>query len=159
MTDPISRFYEDYPDFKYTYSRNDGWRQKRAFHALAAKQEWSREDRAIAFRRYQEAWAAVMDQEFSGTGLADYQTLCRQLEITPIPDSINGCKQQLRGVNVNIIDLVQYRRDERANRYAEKPFMFENEEDLKRYSDEEDKICPLEGARSGMLRALLKKFD
>jgi|SRR5579862_972384 len=159
MTDPISKFYEDYPDFKYIYSHNDDWRQIRAFHALAQSQRWSRQDRAVEFRRYQATWAALMEQEFSETDLADYQTLCRHLDITPIPDSKNECKRRLKEVNVNIVDLVQYRRDKRAGRYAEKPIIFESEEDLKEYSEKEDKIYPLESARSDMLRVLLKKFE
>ncbi|KAK0515346.1 hypothetical protein JMJ35_002725 [Cladonia borealis] len=42
--------------------------------------------------------------------LEDWQVLCQELRVSPIPASITQCKKALHKVHVNIIDLIDSRR-------------------------------------------------
>jgi hypothetical protein len=63
----------------------------------------------------------------------------------------------LSKVWVNIIDLVQYRRDERAGRSTEPVEVFNTFEKFAKYTKDADKWYPSGSANGEMLKMLLKQ--
>jgi hypothetical protein len=91
--------------------------------------------------------------------LSHYQTLCEDLDIYPIPETITACKTALKAVYVNIVDLVQYRRERRNGTINETVRRFGSLEQLKDYSSQNQKWYPKATAKAEMLRVLLKILD
>jgi hypothetical protein len=149
--DAIDGYFAKFPQFRYT--RTTDWRQLGPFNALAKYQSWTKEKKKIEFRRLKQAWTKVVEREFGDSSLGHYQSLCEDLDIDPIPETISECKGELRDVFVNIVDLMQYRRDRRK---GQKPERFDNLEELKEYSQDCGKYYPKESAKAEMLRELLK---
>jgi len=98
----------------------------------------------------------IVENEFQGSTLQHYQGLCQDLRIRNVPETVPECKEMLKGVFVNIVDLVQYRRDRDRGVVARKPRKFGSLEALRRYSEEESKYYPKDNAKSEMLRELLQ---
>ena len=134
------------------------WRQIGPFNALAEQNDWDEYRRELEFIDLKMSWTGVAEGEFEQTKLEHYQALCRDLHIR-VRESIIRCKEELRGVNVNIVDLVQYRRDRRAGRYNPGVTLFDTVQELKKYSLREAKFYPVDTAKSDMLRELLKDFS
>jgi len=149
--DPIDEFFARFSTFHYLPTKE--WRQLAPFNDLADQEQWSKEKRKQEFRRLQRAWRKAVESEFEGSSISHYRSLCEDLEIDPIPSTVGACKQELRTVFVNIVDLMQYRRDRRRGR---KPERFDNLEQLKQYSSDHGKYYPKESAKAEMLRELLK---
>lgn len=97
-----------------------------------------------------------MESEFSGFSLSHYQSLCEDLDITPIPKTVGECKALLRGVFVNIVDLMQYRTDRHRRRAARKPEKFRTLRQLRKYCQETGKYYSKKEAKAETLRVLLK---
>ena len=155
MSDPIANYFARYPTFNYHYSHADDWRQISAFNALGTRLGWDQTRRnGTEFPDLKEAWAEAVEQEFAESGLDHYQTLCEDLGLEP-GDSIRDCKRVLSGVYVNIVDLIQFRKDKRANRNPTPLQLFESDEELKDYTRKSKKWCPVETARAGILLVLL----
>ena len=151
---PIQQFFARYRSFNYRPSAD--WRQLGPFNALAKHYKWSDERRKKEFRRLKSAWTQAVESEFSGSSLSHYQSLCRDLDIKPIPDTLCECKAALKGVFVNIVDLMQYRTDRQKRRFTGKPQKFQTLKRLKEYSLEKGKYYRKEDAKAEMLRELLK---
>jgi hypothetical protein len=148
--DTIAEYFAEFPLFRYR--PNTDWRQLRSFNALAKQQGWTQEERDIEFRRLQGAWTGVVESEFGGSSLEHYQSLCEDLDIDPIPGSISECKSELKAVFVNIVDLMQYRRNGKEGGAKR----FHNLKGLKKYSQQYGKYYPKETAKAEMLQKLLK---
>jgi len=156
MADPIiANFLSQYPGYTYNYSRNDDWRQVKAFNAMAYILEWSQERRQREYQNFKDTWVEVAEQEFEGDSLEHFTSLCEDLKIDP-GQSIRACKEKLRAVNVNLVDLIQYRKEKRAGSNPPPVRIFDSAEELMEYSEKEKKTLPAEAARAGMLRVLLK---
>src|SRR5271154_3813356 len=125
---PIKEFFARYRSFKYRPSSD--WRQLGPFNALAKHYKWSDERRKKEFKRFKRTRTRDVESEFSGSSLSHYQSLCKDLDIKPIPDTVSECKVQLKEVYVNIVDLMQYRPDHRKRRFARKPRKFRTLEQL-----------------------------
>jgi len=97
-----------------------------------------------------------VESEFSGSTLSHYQSLCEDLDITPIPGTVRECKAVLRKIFVNIVDLMQYRMDRQSRRAARKPEKFRNLGQLKNYCLKTEKYYGKKEAKAEMLRELLK---
>src|SRR5216110_1793386 len=106
--DPIEAFFAQYPSFVYQPSSD--WRQVGPFNALARHCGWSKTRRKSEFKSFKRTWIRVVESEFSGSSLLHYQSLCEDLDITPIPSTMEECKSVLKGIFVNIVDLMQYRK-------------------------------------------------
>lgn len=158
MSDPIDSYFERYPDFDYHHSTTD-WRQIGAFNALAAHLRWNKDRRQAEWDEFKSLWTSVVEREFQESSLDHYQSLCEDLGIDPIPESTTACKRELSQVYVNIVDLVQYRKDKRAGRFAEPPQLFDSLEELSEYSISSRKWYPRQNAKAEMLRELLKVLD
>lgn len=154
MDNSIAQYFARYPEFDYRPSRD--WRQIGPFNALAKFKDWDQDRRTIEFAELKASWIPVVEREYAESSLTHYQNLCRDLDIDPIPETVNECKRQLKGVFVNIVDLTQYRRDIRAGERARKPTLFRSLRALRDYSTAQQKWYPPETAKSEMLRELLK---
>jgi hypothetical protein len=94
--------------------------------------------------------------EFSGSSISHYQSVCEDLDVTPIPQNVEECKAVLRRSFVNIVDLMQYRADRKGRRVATKPRKFRTLNELKQYSRSSGKYYAKEEAKAEMLRELLR---
>lgn len=154
--DPIEAFFSRYPSFNYHPS--DDWRQLGPFNALAAHCGWSRDYRKIQLKHFKQRWTQVVESEFSDSSLTHYQSVCSDLDISPIPETVEGCKDELREVFVNIVDLMQYRKDRQMGLPGKKPTKFRTLAKLKNYSASTEKYYPRMEAKAQMLRELLKEL-
>jgi hypothetical protein len=154
MSDPIAEFFAQYPNFAFHPGRD--WRQIDAFNSLAEQQEWHGTERENKWEEFRNCWTNVVEHEFTECRIEHYQNLCRDLGLEPVPDSIRMCKRELKRVHVNIVDLMQYRRDRREGRNPARPQLFATAQELEDYTRRERKYYPLQNARAEMLRVLLK---
>lgn len=154
--DPIKAYFTQYPSFKYRPSAD--WRQLSAFHGLAKHCRWSEKRREKQFRLFTRTWTQAVETEFGGSSISHYQSLCSDLDISPIPDTVGECKTELREVFVNIVDLMQYRKDRQMGRKTRKPRKFTTLEQLSEYSHNSrpKKLYDKNEAKAEMLRELLK---
>jgi hypothetical protein len=152
--DPIEAFFERHPSFNY--GRSQDWRQLDRFEALAEHCGWRQKKRKYEERKLKQAWTQVVESEFSGSTISHYQSLCQDLNISPIPATVPECKNELREVFVNIVDLVQYRRECQMGLRAKKPRIFNSLQGLRDYSESKEKYYPRKDAKAEMLRELLK---
>lgn len=161
MADTISEYFEEFRRyFPYVRGETKDWRKIDLFNSLAQAMGWDARDpeRKTQYDRFKRSWVGVVEAEFAGNSLSDYQQLCRELSIGPIPGSIPECIERLSTVYVNIVDLVQYRKDKRARRYTEPLQWFDTQEELENYTKESRKWYPSGNANGEMLRVLLKQF-
>src|SRR5579859_820850 len=154
MSDAIAEYFAQYPS--YSYVPGPDWRQIGAFNALAKELKWGQDERKRQFEVFKVTWTEVVEREFEDSSLEHYQTLCGDLNMYPIPDTVAECKAELKGVYVNIVDLVQYRKDRKAGRRYTRPRQFRNLKELSDYSNDEKKWYPVESAKAEMLKELLK---
>jgi len=155
MTDPIARYFDAFSLFNFV--REDDWRQRTQFNALATQRQWDQARREREYRQLKRAWTELVEEEFGGEKtLENYQALCEELGIDPPPDTIRGCKEELKKVHVNIIDLMQARWNIRMGRPAGHVPTFDTAAEAKAYAAQENKYYPIEGARGEVLRALLR---
>jgi len=152
--DPIAAYFARFPFFNYRPSSD--WRQLGPFNALANRCKWSKGSRKTEFIRFKETWTSVVETEFRGSSLSHYQGVCSDLDITPLPCSVEDCKAKLREVFVNIVDLMQYRMDRQRGMPGQKPRKFRTLKQLSEYSREHGKYYNKEEAKAEMLRELLK---
>ena len=157
MTDPFAEYFGKYPSFNYIPEPD--WRQKVPFNALAEELDWSQEFRTREYEKFKDIWRQAVDGEFAETDLERYQNLCGQLGVLPIPESIKECKRRLYFVHVNIVDLMQYRRDVTLGLKPEPLKVFRTVEELKEYTKREKKFCPVDTAKAKLLRPLLKPMS
>ena len=155
MADPIADFFANYPEFSYRPSRD--WTHYQVFQALHYHLRWSQADRALALGKLHQAWATVAKQEFPGDTYEHYRTILEQLGFDEIPNSVEGCQAELRQVNVNIVDLIQYRKDKRAGLNPPRPQLFTTVHELRDYSRKNGKSFPVVGAKAAVLGILLRE--
>src|SRR5438270_34909 len=154
QSDAIETYFARFPSFTYIPSAD--WRQLRAFYDLADHFGWDDKRKRSERAKLKAAWVGIVENEFQGSTLQQYQGLCQDLGIRNVPETVAECKEMLRGVFVNIVDLVHYRRDRDRGVRARRPPKFGNLEGLRRYSEEERKYYPKDNAKSEMLRELLQ---
>src|SRR5579859_4305286 len=145
-SDPIKTYFARFPSF--TYIPSTDWRQLRAFYDLADHFGWDHKRKRSELAKLKAAWVGIVENEFQGSTLQHYQGLCQDLRIKNVPETVPECKEILKGVFVNIVDLVQYRRDRDRGVIARKPRKFGSLEALRRYSEEERKYYPKDNAKS-----------
>jgi hypothetical protein len=159
MAHPIFAYFAEYPNYPFWPSKKD-WRQIGAFNGLAGDQEWDQTHRRpLEFSKLQETWQVFVEAEFSGNTLADYQRLCRELLINPIPYTIDDCKEKLSSVHVNIVDLVQFRVATDNGWPATPPTRFETSQELEEYTKKEKKKIPIWYARAEILKVLFRNIS
>jgi hypothetical protein len=115
--DPIESYFSRFSSL--WHRRTNDWRQLQRFNSLAKRERGNKAKRNAQYKRLQQAWTEAVESEFG------------DLQINRIPETVAECKSQLRAVFVNIVDLVEYRKNGRRSR---KPKRFENLKHLKKYS-------------------------
>ncbi|KAL2044971.1 hypothetical protein N7G274_002746 [Stereocaulon virgatum] len=89
----------------------------------------------------------------SSRKLDDWQALCEELRVDSIPNSITKCKKKLNKVHVNLVDLINCRRQHTEVR------IFKTHKALVTYTRATDKIFPKTKAKAdGLLQILLRKI-
>ncbi|KIM27376.1 hypothetical protein M408DRAFT_330080 [Serendipita vermifera MAFF 305830] len=126
------------------------------FVRLSQQQNWDGKDKMKASARQKE-WGKCFRSEFSqhygqdASSLSGWQSLCNEVGLDPIPQSVEACKMALKGkVWVNIVDLVDCRRT------GTKVKCHETRGHLRHYTKFNKKIFPkVEAKKNGFLTALL----
>ncbi|KAF2400464.1 hypothetical protein EJ06DRAFT_556766 [Trichodelitschia bisporula] len=101
--------------------------------------------------RYTAHFGGQLEKLYQKAGkLAGLQELCLDVGIDPAPNSITKCRQALKGVNVNIYDLVQFKL------FGGHLLQFDSKKLLAANAKKKGKIFPKELAKeNGILSALL----
>lgn len=153
------------------------------FGQLALKNQWTdgskqfRKQRGEFFtKRFEEEWSEIVyapDENEDEDGdsvqgvdiskvfkLSQWQNLCNELGIDPVPSTITQCTKALKEIHVNIFDFLEARH--RNNHEGDGTILvrrFPTAKALGKYSSANDKIYPREKAkRAGALKALLNVF-
>ncbi|TIA37854.1 hypothetical protein D6C79_07980 [Aureobasidium pullulans] len=126
---------------------------KKEFDRLAQQQNWPKEV-AERFRAvcYEDELADFSVAQGLTTPLKKLQMLCAELCVEDIPPSINKCKEALNKVKVNLVDLMNARRQGKQVR------IFESYKDLSKYTRKKKMYCPKQAAKSEGIRVLLKRM-
>ena len=122
---------------------------------MATQLKWDQERRNQELRRFQGLWTEIAEEEFAGEFHEQYRLLCSNLSIDPVHGSMNEIKKHLREIHVNLVDLIDYRL---GGRNGQPPTLFRTGEELKSYTESENKKLPIQNARAKLLRMLLKDF-
>ncbi|KAF5364730.1 hypothetical protein D9757_012483 [Collybiopsis confluens] len=121
---------------------------------------WDHEDpeRNVALDRVRDAIAEQFNM-FFGSDVNDlnaWNNLFRALRIVEVPDTIDQCKKAIRGIHVNICDLVDYSLN---TGYNSEPKIFDTENELAECSRASGKIYPRDNAYAGgLLKFLLREI-
>ncbi|KAJ1309478.1 hypothetical protein OPQ81_006253 [Rhizoctonia solani] len=147
-------FFEKYPLFDYDSSKP----VMSEFYRMCDQFGWERDDEERDEARDDLKEALV--QEFNtiyGTdqeSIVAWQSLCRVLNLSNVPDQLEPCRQLVKSMHVNIVDLV----DTPATRQPVTHFA--SEEALSIYTRSTGKYFPKESAYAGgLLRYLLRHID
>ncbi|KAI0657188.1 hypothetical protein C8Q70DRAFT_919967 [Cubamyces menziesii] len=124
------------------------------FRRLALASGWGRKSARYKNER-QKFYGLAVAQDFSAfwgsteSRLTAWQDLCCHLGVDEVPTSIKGCKEALRPVHVNLIDLVD------SKRQNTKPKTFATETACANYTRRTGKIFPKARAKAN---PLLRQF-
>ncbi|THW23112.1 hypothetical protein D6C86_02026 [Aureobasidium pullulans] len=142
-------FFELFPSFEPDRKASI----KKEFDRLAKQQNWPKEV-AERFRAvcYEDELADFSVAQGLTTPLKKLQMLCAELCVDDIPPSINKCKEALNKVKVNLVDLMNARRQGKQVR------IFESYKTLSKYTRKKKMYCPKQAAKSEGIRVLLKRM-
>ncbi|RDB30243.1 hypothetical protein Hypma_007080 [Hypsizygus marmoreus] len=143
----LVEFFDNYSLF--TYDPTDSATSE--FYRMCDLYDWDEEEKGDAKENFRDA----LVQQFNATygtdenDLDSWHTLCTVLDITPLPEDLDACREAVRGTYVNLVDLVDQRHIE----------LFSDEQALSEYTKEEGKFFPKENAKAGgLLRYLLRQI-
>ncbi|KAI5864713.1 hypothetical protein GGS23DRAFT_595422 [Durotheca rogersii] len=149
----IDAFFAQFPSFPYDRKGQI----MTEFRRLCKHQGWGHdsEEKETALKELRAAIAMEFGTIY-GTdpkSLTAWQLLCDTVRISPVPDTVKDCRKKIRGVHVNLVDLVH------GGRTDSPVQVFESLEKLRKYSKRGHKIFPLEEAKEeGLLKHLLRKI-
>ncbi|KAJ6448436.1 hypothetical protein C8R45DRAFT_1046199 [Mycena sanguinolenta] len=150
---PLELFFANYPNFDY----DPALPVSAQYGALCRLYGFYRgnPDAEAAYKGYQHALTQAF-RTFYGTDvddLATLQSLCRVLEVIPIPQTVLDCQMALRQVHVNIVDLIDWAK---GDSNAQPPKRFDTRKELAEYTCETCKFFRLENAEDTLLEFLLR---
>ncbi|KAI0355124.1 hypothetical protein OH77DRAFT_1403657 [Trametes cingulata] len=124
------------------------------FRRFAHANGWGKKSARYKRERRNFYASAVIEDFTSFWGSSDsrlqaWQELCRHLGLTTIPTSIRGCKKALKPIHVNLIDLVDSKRQNTT------PEIFPSEDALAAYIRRTGKIFMKDRAKAN---PLLRQF-
>ncbi|KAF2844096.1 hypothetical protein T440DRAFT_527865, partial [Plenodomus tracheiphilus IPT5] len=149
--DAISRFFSQYPTFAY----DEGRGLAEEFYRMCDFFDWHRDDekRKEARQAFKDAMVIRFNGLY-GTDVADLENwhkLCTAVCIEPLPATISECKERIKDVHVNLVDLV----DSSALDIE----LFACLDELREYTIETGKFFPKESAYAGgVLKFLLREI-
>lgn len=150
---PLDTFFATYPKFEYDSSAS----APLEFYRMCDEFCWDREDeeREQASRDFKDALVKQFNDIY-GTDvndLASWRTLCQIVHVSPIPDTLESCREAVKATHVNIVDLV----DTKVT--GEPVTVFVSEVDLSEYTISTGKFFPRDNAYAGgLLRYLLRRI-
>ncbi|KAI0040136.1 hypothetical protein FA95DRAFT_916306 [Auriscalpium vulgare] len=176
-TDPLSEFFARYPGFTYDPNNSPSFELQRMFkqfgwHGRVKTPDAERPEhpkRREARNLFKTAITRQFNKKF-GHDVGDpknWGRLCFVLGIHPVPKGLRACQKAVRGVHVNIedlvnLDLTKYTDALDAHAVELPPVrpnirLFDTRDALSRYSWRQDKIFPADEAHAGgVLRYLLR---
>ncbi|KAJ8595549.1 hypothetical protein M405DRAFT_929464 [Rhizopogon salebrosus TDB-379] len=148
---PLDEFFARYPGFEYNSSASASLE----FYRLCNKFNWDKEDEArqCAHNNFKNALVQQFNHIY-GTNqddLTSWRTLCQIVQISPIPDALQSCREAVKNTHVNIVDLLD-------TKTTEKPVkIFVSEMELSEYTKRMGKFFPRDNAYAGgLLKYLLR---
>ncbi|EIW80425.1 hypothetical protein CONPUDRAFT_105427 [Coniophora puteana RWD-64-598 SS2] len=155
---PLDDFFCKYTHKGFDYKPSSS--APREFERLCSFMKWDDKDNPKRREKRREARKLFQDaltQQFNvmygedENELAAWQSLCAALELDPIPDTVEKCRESIRLTFVNLVDLVDIQRTGKSVQ------RFNSEVALSTYTKAEEKYFPRENAyQSGLLRYLLR---
>ncbi|KAN0082970.1 hypothetical protein V8E55_008765 [Tylopilus felleus] len=152
LQSPLEDFFAKYyPEFDYDATAS----ASHEFYRLCDELDWDSGDpeREDAHREFKNTLVKQFN-EIYGTDeddLGEWQNLCHIVDIDPIPDDLESCREAIRGTYVNLVDLVD------RDVTGEEVQVFETERELSEYTRKTGKYFPKENAYAGgFLRYLLR---
>ncbi|KAG1882486.1 hypothetical protein F4604DRAFT_1879511 [Suillus subluteus] len=139
---PLDNFFAKYPNFEYNSSASASLE----FYRMCDEFGWDKEDkeREQASRDFKDSLVQQFNDIY-GTDVNDltsWRTLCQIVHVSPIPDTLESCREAVKATHVNIVDLV-----------------FVSEVDLSEYTISTGKFFPRDNAYAGgLLRYLLRRI-
>jgi len=119
--------------------------------------DWDRddEDKQDARKRLKDAMTLQFNHMY-GTDVDDltpWKNLCEILQIVPIPDELEACRDAVKNTHVNIVDLLDRRHTGQRVR------VFDSVQELSNYTKDTEKYFPKENAYAGgVLKFLLREI-
>ncbi|QRV85706.1 hypothetical protein RhiJN_13724 [Ceratobasidium sp. AG-Ba] len=149
----IQQFFSQYPEYAY----DPAGETMSQFQQMSQAFKWKREDPEM--QEAQQQLRIALTEDFNRiygkdvNSLVNWQSLCRVLQLSDIPDDLSSCRQVVKGTFVNLVDLVDTKHTKKPVRH------FESEAALRAYSRKTSKIFPKEEARAGgLLKFLLRRI-
>ncbi|KAG5651216.1 hypothetical protein H0H81_009465, partial [Sphagnurus paluster] len=125
------------------------------FYRLSDMLEWDRDMKSIQRNVFKDALVQAFNAIY-GTDendMASWQNLCSVLHVTPMPEGLTACREAVRGIYVNLVDLVDLPNS------SDPIIIFDNEVALSEYTLGRGKIFPRESALAGgLLKHLLRNI-
>ncbi|KIK64218.1 hypothetical protein GYMLUDRAFT_196081 [Collybiopsis luxurians FD-317 M1] len=155
ISNPIETFFSQYPEYDYDPTRET----MTQFQQLCRFKGWNRDPEDPEKKEALEGVRGAIAQQFNAfygsdeNDLNAWHNLYRVLRAEDIPDSVEVCKKDIRGIHVNIWDLVDYS----LHGSSLPPKLFPTPEALAAYTRKSRKIYPRGNAKAGgLLRFLLR---
>ncbi|KAG1751925.1 hypothetical protein EDD22DRAFT_915337 [Suillus occidentalis] len=156
---PLDTFFATFPKFEYDSSAS----APLEFYRMCDEFGWNRENRGDRENREREQASrdfkdALVKQfnDIYGTDVNDltsWRTLCQIVHVSPIPDTLESCREAVKATHVNIVDLVD------TKTTGEPVTVFVSEVDLSQYTITTGKFFPRDNAYAGgLLRYLLRRI-
>jgi len=149
---PIDEFFAQY-QFPYDSSQPS----RNEFYRMCDSFGWERGDqRETAYRGLKDAMVLQFNSLY-GTNENDigaWNNLCQVLQIAPIPEGLELCRETVKNTHVNIVDLVD------TPNTGNPVVVFKSEQDLSEYTKATGKYFPRDNAYAGgVLRFLLRHIE
>ncbi|KAG6867588.1 hypothetical protein C0993_000809 [Termitomyces sp. T159_Od127] len=147
--DALNEFFDDRNGFVHDPS-NPVWKE---FDRLAHHLHWNKKKKKVQRENFKDVLAKTFNYMY-GTdvnSLKSWTALCHVLQITPVPEELHACREAVKAVYVNLVDLVDHRQT------GEPVMLFDTEAELSAYTCENKKFFPKESAYAGgLLKYLLR---
>ncbi|KAI0071288.1 hypothetical protein K474DRAFT_640090 [Panus rudis PR-1116 ss-1] len=153
--DPLSSFFARYPRFHYRPRSPARKEFQRMCDVLGWTGDAFKDERDQAYDLFQKAMVQQFNEIYGmdERNITSWQYLCEILRIDPIPSTPGKCRHAIRGVHVNLVDLVD------THRTGEEVQLFSSLEELRAYTHDTRKFFPLHDAHAGgILKYLLRKL-
>ncbi|KAG2354028.1 hypothetical protein BDR07DRAFT_1454263 [Suillus spraguei] len=152
---PLDDFFATYPKFKYNSSASAPLEFYRMCDEFGWDKDKKNKEREEAHCNFKDALVQQFNDIY-GTDVNDltsWRTLCQIVRVSPIPDTLESCREAVKATHVNIVDLVD------TESTGESVTVFASEVDLSEYTKATGKFFPRDNAYAGgLLRYLLRRI-
>ncbi|KAG1728065.1 uncharacterized protein EDB91DRAFT_1350209 [Suillus paluster] len=150
---PLDQFFAKYPQFEYDSSESASLE----FYRMCDEFDWDRDDeeREEASRYFKDAIVHQFNHIYGtdADNLTSWHTLCQIVQVSPVPDTLESCREAVKATYVNIVDLIDTGVTEGA------VTVFVSEVELSEYTKRTGKIFPRDNVHAGgLLKYLLRRI-